>query len=81
MAMRVAKECERAREKDDARGARIIDDYPEVHPAADCDPIVRQAWEDADRLHDEVEGYLRRFAEGAPVGFPLTDVSVTFIRG
>ncbi len=62
MALQVAKDCERARAKDDARGARVIDDYPDVHPAADRDPIVRQAWDEADALHDEVEGYLKQLA-------------------
>jgi hypothetical protein len=57
-AVRVARDCERAREKDDARGARVIDDYADVHPPADRDRVVRQAWEEADRLRAEVEGRL-----------------------
>lgn len=85
MALQVAKDCERAREKDDARGVRVIDDYPDVHPAADRDPVVRQAWEEADRLHDEVEGYLHRFAaKGAPaslqLGFPMAEGPVSVLR-
>ena len=72
MALQVAKDCERAREKDDTRGVRVIDDYPEVHPAADRDRIGRQAWEEADRLADEVEGLLRQADAGAgPVAFRL----------
>lgn len=73
MALQVAKDCERARDKDDARGARIIDDYAEVHPAAERDRIVRQAWEEAERLRAEVEGYLRRLGgepSAAQADFP-----------
>lgn len=85
MALQVAKDCERAREKDDARGVRVIDDYPDVHLAADRDPVVRQAWEEADRLHDEVEGYLHHFAaKGAPaslqLGFPMAEGPVSVLR-
>ena len=40
---------------------RIIDDYADVHPTADRDRIVRQAWEDADRLRDEVAAILKVF--------------------
>jgi hypothetical protein len=58
VAVHVAKGTEKAREKDDARGVRIIDDYAEVHPAADRDRVVRLAWEEADRLREEVQSYL-----------------------
>jgi hypothetical protein len=85
MAMQVAKDCERAREKDDTRGVRVIDDYPDVHPVADRDPVVRLAWEEADRLHDEVEGHLLRLAaKGAPaslrLGFPMAEGPVSVLR-
>ncbi|MBX9584262.1 MAG: hypothetical protein K2X87_28515, partial [Gemmataceae bacterium] len=55
MTLQIAKDCERAREKDDNRGGRIIDDYADVHPAADRDAVVRGAWDEADRVRDEVE--------------------------
>jgi hypothetical protein len=64
MAQEIAKDCERAREKDDTRGVRIIDDYADVHPAADRDRIVRQAWEEADTLRTESEGLIRLFPTG-----------------
>ena len=51
----------RARDKDDARGAAVIDDYADVHVTADRDRVVRQAWEDADRIAADVEQYFRRF--------------------
>lgn len=72
MAMQIAKDCERAREKDNTRGVRIIDDYADVHPAADRDPIIRQVWDEADHIHDEVAGYLQRFEiRGEPTSAPL----------
>jgi hypothetical protein len=73
MALEVARDCERAREKDDTRGVRVIDDYADVHPAADRDRIVRQAWEEADRVRDEVAGYLRRLpGSHQEAGVPVT---------
>ena len=54
MALQIARDCERARGKDEERGARIIDDYAEVHPAAVQDRVVRLAQDEADRLRDEV---------------------------
>lgn len=68
MVLQVARDCEQAREKDDTRGVRIIDDYPDVHPAADRDRIVRQAWEDADQLRNEVDAYLKLLPHGASTG-------------
>src|SRR5207248_987124 len=54
MALQVAKDCEQARGKDDARGVRVIGDYADVHPPADRDRVVRQAYEEADQFRDEV---------------------------
>ncbi len=53
-AYQFATDCERAREKDDTRGAKVIDDYAEIHPTVDRDRVVRQAREEADRLRDEI---------------------------
>jgi hypothetical protein len=55
---RIAQDCERARLKDDARGVKVIDDYADVHPPADRDRVVRQAWEEAARLRGEIEARL-----------------------
>jgi hypothetical protein len=60
MALQVAKDTERVRAKDDARGVKVIDDYADVHPAADRDRVVRQAWAEADRIRAEVEQCLGR---------------------
>jgi hypothetical protein len=54
-AFEIAKVCERTRGKDDARGARIIDDYAEVHPSADQDLVVKAAWDEAEHVREEIE--------------------------
>lgn len=77
MAVEVAKDCERSRERDDTRGVRVIDDYAEVHPPADRDRVVRQAWEDADRVNAEVATYLLQLpgdppGAGTPAAGPFT---------
>ena len=73
MAVRVARAVERAREKDDTRGAKVIDDYAEVHPGAERDRVVRRAWEEASRIEDDVENLLRGLgtAPAAAEGDPL----------
>jgi hypothetical protein len=64
MSFTIAKDCERARSKDENRGVKLIEDYAEVHPSADRDRIVRQAWEDADIVQREVDGFLRLLSKG-----------------
>ena len=58
MTLQIAKDCERAREKDDNRGRLVIDDYSDIHPPADRDAVVRGAWDEADRTRDEVEALI-----------------------
>ena len=70
MAARVAQGCGRARQRDDERGARVIDDYAAVHPPADRDRVVRQAWEEADRLRDEIDELLRHAGAANGSGVP-----------
>lgn len=54
MADRVARDVERARQRDDARGVRIIPDYADVHPPVADDPVVRAAWASAHAVRDAV---------------------------
>lgn len=63
-AQQVAQETERARARDAARGSRIIDDYPEVHPATGEEAVVRAAWSKARAIREEVRLALRAFARG-----------------
>jgi hypothetical protein len=57
----VASSVERAKEKDDTRGARIIDGYPDAHTPAAQDECVRQTWEETCRLRAELEELLDRW--------------------
>ncbi|MCK4349664.1 MAG: hypothetical protein KAX13_02335, partial [Candidatus Krumholzibacteria bacterium] len=43
-----------SKEKDDARGARIIADYPSAHPPASEDGFVVQTWKEFEVLEKEV---------------------------
>ncbi|MBN9520036.1 DUF4954 family protein [bacterium] len=55
MADRVARDVERARQRDDARGVRIIPDYADVHPPVGDDPVVRAARAEAEAIRDAVQ--------------------------
>jgi hypothetical protein len=56
-------QVERSKAKDDERGPRIFEDYAAVHIEAANDPIVRQTWEDMQRLQVEVEQLLATLAD------------------
>jgi carbonic anhydrase/acetyltransferase-like protein (isoleucine patch superfamily) len=66
-AQQIARDTERARERDTARGRRIIDDYEEVHPRAGDDGVVRAAWAEARAVREEVQVALRSLARGPSV--------------
>jgi len=55
MLERVARDVERSKAKDDERGARIIDDYADVHAPAAQDKFVKQTWDETRRQVREVE--------------------------
>jgi Domain of unknown function (DUF4954) len=50
----VAVQVERSKEKDDQRGARIIDDYADVHAPAQDDSLVRRTWQETRETQAEV---------------------------
>jgi len=68
----IATAVERSKAKDDDRGARIIDDYAEVHISASADPIVRQTWEETRRLQAELAELVTWLETGRPPWEPLT---------
>jgi NDP-sugar pyrophosphorylase family protein len=77
MAGRVARDVERARQRDDARGGRIITDYADIHPPAAEDPIVRAAQDEARAIQEDVRSLLRHFSPArrpAQVGGGTPDV-------
>ncbi len=67
MLEKTARDVEESKARDDRRGARILDDYAEVHAPAAQDEWVRRAWEEARRLQAEVGALLLRWrAEVSP---------------
>src|SRR5262249_55082533 len=72
-----ARDVEASRAKDDVRGARVIDDYAEIHAPAAAEALVRQAWDEARRVQAEVEHSLAVLeADAAPPGLSGWDPSV-----
>jgi hypothetical protein len=55
MLEKVACDVEQSKAKDDERGARVIDDYADVHTPASKDKFVRQTWEETRRTQREVQ--------------------------
>jgi hypothetical protein len=43
-----------SKEKDDSRGARIIDDYPHAHKPAAEDKFVKQTWAETRDLQAKI---------------------------
>jgi hypothetical protein len=60
MAEKVAGDVERSRQRDDARGVRIIPDYADVHPAVADDPVVRAARAEARAVSEVVRRVTNR---------------------
>jgi len=52
---KIATDTQVSKEKDDLRGARIIDDYPHAHKPAAEDKFVKQTWEDTKVLQDKIK--------------------------
>lgn len=56
----LALEIAESRERDDLRGARIIDDYAEFHDGAALDPVVLEFRAEADAARSALDELLRR---------------------
>lgn len=50
----IALDVEKSKAKDDVRGARIIDDYAEVHIPAERDPVVCATWDELAKLEQAI---------------------------
>ena len=61
MLQKIAADTQDSKEKDDVRGARIIDDYPHAHKPAAKDKFVQQTWEDTKRLQEKIKLLIARF--------------------
>ncbi len=60
----VARSVERAKDKDHARGQRVIDGYTDLHPPVSRDPVVQMTWAETKRIQAEVKTVLTRLAGG-----------------
>ena len=54
----IAADVERSKAKDDLLGAKIIDDYAEVHAPANQDRIVRATWDELAELEQDIDTIL-----------------------
>jgi len=59
MQEKIAKDVQVSKEKDDVRGARIINDYPEAHAPASEDSFVKQTHQETAQLKKEIEALLK----------------------
>jgi hypothetical protein len=55
----IAKDVQVSKEKDDKRGAKIIDDYAFAHPPAQEDSFVKQTQEEARRMQREISNIIK----------------------
>jgi hypothetical protein len=59
MRLRIARQVQTSKEKDDSRGRHILQDYAETHPPADRDGFVESEREAAVAFQSEIESLVR----------------------
>ena len=59
MQEKIAKDVQVSKEKDDIRGARIINDYPQAHAPASEDSFVKQTHQETAQIKKEIEALLK----------------------
>ena len=59
MQEKIAQDVQVSKEKDDVRGARIINDYPEAHAPASTDGFVKQTHAETAQLKKEIEALIK----------------------
>ncbi|MFH0975974.1 MAG: DUF4954 family protein [Spirochaetota bacterium] len=57
----IAFDVQKAKEKDDVRGIKIIADYKDAHTDAIHDPFVKETWEAAEKMRDEIRALIKKF--------------------
>ncbi len=57
---RIAHDTQKSKEKDDRRGARIIDDYAEAHSPAAEDSFVKETWAVTRKMQKEIRTLIRK---------------------
>jgi hypothetical protein len=56
----VTRSVQVSKEKDDRRGAAVIEDYPEAHAPASEDSFVKQTHAETQKMHKEIEHLLKK---------------------
>ena len=59
MQEKIAQDVQVSKEKDDKRGAKIIEDYAFAHPAAQEDSFVKQTWEETRKMQREISALIK----------------------
>ncbi len=59
MQEKIAQSVQVSKEKDDKRGAKIIEDYSFAHPAAQEDSFVKQTWEETKKMQHEISNLVK----------------------
>jgi len=54
LSVEFAESVERSKQRDEKRGAQIIDDYAAAHEPTRDDPVVRESWEEVARMREQV---------------------------
>ncbi len=62
MLEKIARDVQQSKAKDDHRGARIIDDYSQVHSSAEDDKFVQQTWSQTRQQLDELNQLIGQLA-------------------
>ena len=60
MEEKIANDVQISKEKDDQRGAKVIEDYPHAHPPASQDSFVKQTWDNLEETKKEVGKLIRK---------------------
>jgi hypothetical protein len=69
---RIASDVQTSKEKDDRRGAEVIEDYLEAHKPAKEDSFVKETWALTNTLKEEVQQLLSSL-ESLPVSSHSAD--------
>jgi len=56
---KIAQSVQVSKEKDDKRGAKIIEDYGFAHPPAQEDGFVKQTWEETKKMQHEIANLIK----------------------
>ena len=60
---RIARDTQRAKERDDIRGKKIIRDYGEANTQAPDDGFVRETWERSRRVKAEMDALILKLGD------------------